>query len=118
VFRSDLSLAEPPWILPAYRAVGGTCTRCGGPGLIPAWVYQFHAVAMDCRREASDQQRRSQIAELTVHLRRHRSAKRTTHFVQSFSGPWILLAPQLRAASTQQRRAKLTFLLWILDNGT
>jgi hypothetical protein len=115
VFRSDVAIAEPPWIIPTYRAIGGVCGRCGTRGRIPDWVYRFHAIASDCRREASDSQRRAQVLALTLHLRRHRTAKRTTEFLRGLSGPWRSLGPQFRGMSNVQRRAQLTFLLWILD---
>jgi hypothetical protein len=115
IFRSDVAIAEPPWINPTFRAIGGTCGRCGGRGELPDWVFRFNAVAADCRLDASDNQRRTLVAGLTLHLRRHRTAKRTTEFVRGFSGPWRTLPPQFRGMSNLQRRAQLTFLLWILD---
>lgn len=115
IFRSDVALPEPPWINPAFRATGGICGRCGSRGHIPEWAYRFHAVAVDCCRDASDNQRRTLVAALALHLRRHRTAKRTTEFVRGLSGPWRTLTPQFRGMSNLQRRAQLTFLLWILD---
>ena len=116
VFRSDVAIAEPPWLNPTFRAVGGICARCGARGRIPDWTYRFNAVAVDCRRDASDSQRRTLAAGLALHLRRHRTAKRTTEFVRGFSGPWRNLAGQFRGMSNLQRRAQLTFLLSIVDD--
>jgi len=54
------------------------------------------------------------VAALTLHLRRHRTAKRTAEFVRGLAGPFRLLTPQFRGMSNPQRRAQLTFLWWIV----
>ncbi|MET0966436.1 MAG: hypothetical protein ABWZ02_08580 [Nakamurella sp.] len=118
VFRSDLPIAKPPWITPAYRASGGMCPRCGQTGLIPAWVFRFNATAELCRSEASDQQRRDLLADLEHYLRRHRTAKQTQAFVGDFRGPWKPLLLVIKQAPQQQRRAQLSFLSWILAEDT
>lgn len=117
-FRSDVPIAEPPWITPIYRSVGGACPNCGGKGLIPGWVYQFHTAAVQSRAEATEHQKRSQIAALDQHIRRHRTAKRTQAFVQSFRDPWSNLIRYIKAAPPRERRAQLIFLRWIIKNGT
>ena len=114
VFRSDLPIADPTWINPAYRASGGSCSRCGGIGLIPFWVFRFDATAELCRSEASDQQRRAMLADLEQHLRRHRTAKKTQAFISDLRGPWKPLLMAIKQAPQQQRRAQLTYLSWIL----
>jgi hypothetical protein len=114
VFRSDLPIARPPWITPAYRSAGGSCPRCRELGLIPPWVFRLNAAAELCRSEASDQQRRSMLADLQQHLRRHRTAKKTQGFISAFRGPWKPLLLTIKEAPAQQRRAQLTFLSWIL----
>ena len=115
VFRSDLPIANPPWITPAYRATGGPCPRGGQSGRIPLWTYRFHAAAELCRSEASDQQQRSLLADLDHHLRRHRTAKQTQAFIGNLHGPWKPLLLAIKEAPPQQRRAQLTFLRWILS---
>ncbi|MET0865789.1 MAG: hypothetical protein ABWZ98_15775 [Nakamurella sp.] len=118
VFRSDLPIGRPPWITPVYRSVGGVCPRCGQIGRIPFWVYRFTAVAQDCRSDASEHQRSALLAQLDQHLRRHRTAKRTQAFTSDFRGPWKPLLPVIKQAPAQQRRAQLTYLSWILAEGT
>jgi hypothetical protein len=115
VFRSDLAIADAPWISPSYRATGGLCPRCHGRGGIPNWVYRFHDGAVQSRQEATEQQRQSQLAAVAQHLRRHRTAKKTERFIQEFRGPWRLLTLQFKALPPLHQRAQLTFLLWILD---
>jgi hypothetical protein len=114
VFRSDLPIARPPWITPAYRASGGSCTRCGRMGLIPSWTFRFNATAELCRSDASDQQRRELLSDLDHFLRRHRTAKQTHAFVGDLKGPWKPLPLVVKQAPPQQRRAQLTFLSWLL----
>jgi len=113
-FRSDVLIAEAPWIIPSYRASGGLCPRCGRTGAIPAWVYRFHDVAAQSRDDATDREIRVLVSALTQFLRRHRTAKRTLAYVDDLRGPWKALVQPLRAAPPQQRRAQLTFLLWII----
>jgi hypothetical protein len=115
VFRSDVPIAEPPWITPTYRATGGRCPRCGRRGSIPTWVYRFHHVVSQSIEDASDEQRRSQVRAVEQHLRRHRTVKKTQTFIQDFRGPWRPLIMELRSTPPRQRSAQLTFLLWMLD---
>ena len=113
-FASDLPIAHPPWITPAYRAAGGYCPRCKQTGLIPLWTFRFNTAAELCRSEATDQQRRSMLADLEHFLRRHRTAKQTQAFISDLKGPWKPLLLVIKQAPPQQRRAQLTFLSWIL----
>jgi hypothetical protein len=114
VFRSDVLIAEAPWIIPSYRSSGGACPRCGGTGAIPPWVYRFHDLAAQSREDATDREKRSAAAGLVQLLRRHRTAKRIQAYVNDLRGPWKQLVHPLKAASGQHRRAQLTFLLWII----
>ena len=114
VFRSDVLIAEAPWIIPSYRSAGGACPRCGGPGAIPPWVYWFHDLAWQRRDEATERETRLLATNLGQLLRQHRTAKQTLAFVDELRGPWKPLVPPLKAVSPQQRRAQLTFLLWTL----
>ena len=59
-------------------------------------------------------QRADLTAALEQHLRRYRTAKRTTVFIQEFRGPWKNLSPLLLAVAPAERRAQLTLLLWTL----
>jgi hypothetical protein len=114
VFHSDVPVAAPPWITPVYRATGGCCPRCGARSAIAPWTYRFHSVAVQSLTDSSDHQRRDLAAALEHHLRRHRTAKRTTAFIRDLRGPWKNLCPLLLAAAPTQRRAQLTLLLWTL----
>ena len=114
VFRSDVLIAEAPWIIPSSRSAGGACPRCGGKGVIPPWVYRFHDLAAQRRDDASEREKRSLATTLTQLLRRHRTAKQTLAFVGELRGPWKPLVPLLKAVTAAQRRAQLTFLLWTL----
>jgi hypothetical protein len=114
VFRSDVLIAEAPWIIPSYRSAGGVCPRCGGRGTIPPWVYRFHDVAAQCRDDAADRDKRSLAIGLAQFLRRHRTARRTQAFVAALRGPWKALVQPLKAGPPQHRRAQLMFLLWTL----
>jgi hypothetical protein len=114
VFRSDVLIAESPWIIPSYRSTGGACPRCGGSGAIPPWVYWFHDLAAQSREDASDRERRVLASSLGQLLRRHRTAKRTQAFVTDLRGTWKPLVQPLKSAAPQHRRAQLTFLLWAL----
>jgi hypothetical protein len=114
VFRSDLLIAEAPWINPSYRSSGGACPRCGGSGAIPAWVYRFHELALQSRDDATDRETRSLADTLGRLLRRHRTAKQIQAFVVELRGPWKQLVQPLKAAPPEDRRAQLTFLLWMI----
>jgi len=114
VFRSDVLIAEAPWIIPSYRSAGGACPRCGGRGIIPPWVYRFHDLSWQCRDDATERETRLLATNLGQLLRRHRTAKQTLAFVNDLRGPWKPLVQPLKAGPPQQRRAQLTFLLWTL----
>jgi len=103
VFRSDVLIAEAPWIIPSYRSAGGACPRCGGKGVIPPWVYRFHDLAAQRRDDASEREKRSLATTLTQLLRRHRTAKQTLAFVSELRGPWKPLVPLLKAVTAAQR---------------
>ncbi len=114
VFRSDLVIAEAPWIIPSYRSAGGACPRCGGKGIIPPWAHRFHDLAAQSRDDASERETRALATNLGQLLRRHRTAKQTLAFVSDLRGAWKPLVQPLKAGPPQQRRAQLTFLLWTL----
>lgn len=116
VLRSDVPLADPPWITPTYRARGGNCPRCRTAGVLPNWVYSFHGVVVACRQEATDSQNTGMTSALQQHLRRHRTVKQRQSFIQDFTGPWRPLKLHFFATPARDRRAQLTFLLWILDD--
>ena len=121
VFASGLVIPERLGEPTSYRRSAGPCPRCGGRGHIPEWVHRFHTTAVDARRRASPEQ----ISALTAALRHHldepppadRHAPRpdpTTELI----GPWHTVAFELRHSPTEQRRAQLTLLLWMLENPT
>ena len=113
-FRSDVLIAEEPWIIPSYRSTGGVCPQCRGRGAIPAWVYRFHDLAAQSQDDATDREKRLLAASLTQFLRRPRTTKQTQAFVADLRGPWKPLVQPLKSAPPGHRRAQLLFLLWTL----
>ena len=97
-------LSSNRWLLPPLRR----------PEQHPGLNYRFHSVAAQSLADSSEHQRRDLSAALEQHLRRHRTAKRTTAFIGEFRGPWKNLSPLLLAVAPAERRAQLTLLLWTL----
>ena len=118
VFGSGQLIAESDGEPASYRRSAGPCPHCGGRGTIPEWVFRFHTTASTASDRATPEQLRSLIQALRERVDPDQPAVRVTADDDpsgELAGPWAGVAFELRRTPADQRTAKLTFLLWIVD---
>jgi hypothetical protein len=121
VFASSLLIAEGHGEPSSYRRSAGPCPHCQGRGTIPEWVFRFHSTAATACDSATPAQLSSLTATLRHQLNPAQPMRETAvdpDLTADPSGPWRAIALELLRSSGDQRRARLTLLLWMLDRPT
>lgn len=123
VFHSGQLIAENDGEFASYRRSAGPCPRCGGRGIIPEWVFRFHASASAAADRATPEQLGSLIQVLRERMNPAQPALPGTADDdlgddlggELAAGPWAGVAVEIRRTPADQWAAKLTFLWWIVE---
>ena len=118
VFGSGQLIAENAGEPASYRRSAGPCPHCGGRGTIPEWVFRFHTTASAAADRATPEQLRCMVQALRERMDPDQPALHITADDDpsgELGGPWAGVGLELRRTPADQRTAKLTFLLWIVE---